>query len=342
VADCILIVIIVLVYMIYGIALTSVGFLFPQFCLSNSFWNCLSSWVRAGGRHTTWCVSEVYIRTSVRIVGWVEEMSGRDHHLVLTLTCLNNIWSFALIYQIKQMGLILICRGLLIMQNRPICSVYPVWSHTVRHWPKCTSHVSLRCCWIWIIIIRDRSENGSIAFDRLIDIVLASFSDETVIEHRLSHLILLRLATHIWISYLDSCKTPHSGLVENVVFWRSSWLRCTAWHLSIVVDCWEHVVDSRVVCTLQQYSLLSLVEFIDTQRTVSSLLPHSVCHEESLVWFLSSKPMKLVLWNHLHSVYSLHRRLTLSCSKILPSLLHQSLNKRVVRHRVLVVAIILL
>jgi len=42
--------------------------------------------------------------------------------------------------------------------------------------------------------------------------------------------------------------------------------------------------------------MMSSVHFIDAQRSVSSsvaasLLPHSVCHEESLIWFLSTKPI---------------------------------------------------
>ena len=57
-------------------------------------------------------------------------------------------------------------------------------------------------------------------------------------------------------------------------------------------------MDSRIVGGLKHDAGLSGVHFVYAQGSVASvvvgtaLLLHSVCHKESLVWLLSSKPKK--------------------------------------------------
>ena len=55
-------------------------------------------------------------------------------------------------------------------------------------------------------------------------------------------------------------------------------------------------MDARIVGRLQHNACLGSVHLIYTQRSIASslgvatLFLHSIGHEESLVWFLSSKP----------------------------------------------------
>lgn len=113
-------------------------------------------------------------------------------------------------------------------------------------------------------------------------------------------------------------------------------------------------MDSGIVGRLQHDTGMCGVHFVDGERSVtrsvaaSTLLPHPVGHEESLVWLLRTKPIRIIIvkiYNlkiNLHSVDSLGRRLGLCSSEILLLVLvDQGIRQRTVRHRVLVHSVLL-
>ena len=95
------------------------------------------------------------------------------------------------------------------------------------------------------------------------------------------------------------------------------------------------------------------IHLINAQRSVTScittsLFPHSVCHKESLIWFLSTKPIIkryyyiILLFKNLHSVYSLSRWLALSASDVLlVVLVDESISERTVCHSMFVHIVVL-
>lgn len=117
-----------------------------------------------------------------------------------------------------------------------------------------------------------------VEFTSLMDLVCSWFGDKVSVEHRLSHLL--------WVTLLASCLIPestHTSLVEYLL-------------LLLLRHIWEHFMDSRVVGWLKHYPILSGIHFIYAKRSVLAwrdffLLPHSVCHEESLVFIAISKPI---------------------------------------------------
>lgn len=114
-------------------------------------------------------------------------------------------------------------------------------------------------------------------------ITLPNIFHEVSIVHGVSHLGLILLSTFLWI--LRISKSSNTSLIEHLLF---------LIHLTVYMR--EHFMNPGVVCRLQEDTMMSGVHFIDWERSISSsiassLFPHSISHEECLIWFLSSKPI---------------------------------------------------
>jgi hypothetical protein len=114
-------------------------------------------------------------------------------------------------------------------------------------------------------------------------VTLPQLCHEVAIEHRLPHLLLL-LSLRQLVARASLIKSD-TGLIEHLL-------------LIQLIYIWQHFMDARIVGGLQHDARLSCIHLINAQRTAThivgaTLLPHSVGHKESLIWFLSSKPTKI-------------------------------------------------
>ena len=213
------------------------------------------------------------------VVVWsgVEELLGRHHHLLLILVA---IWCFPLIDEVEQMGLI-------ILGNTVGCSD-SVASDTAWVDAKRACSISVtRISNILMMSLVKRLSSMMLLSLEIVHILLSSIAlsdvfHEVTIVHSVPHLCLVLITTFAWI--LRISKTTNSCLIEHLLF------------LDLTINMWEHLMNPWVICGLQDDTVVSGVHLIDAQRSVTScvtaaLLPHSVSHKESLIWFLSTKPI---------------------------------------------------
>lgn len=118
----------------------------------------------------------------------------------------------------------------------------------------------------------------------LTSIALPQLSHEVAIEHRLSHLTGLLSLRKLVVLTHRLVEAAYSGLVEDLFLVQLVYIR-------------QHFVDAGVIGRLQHNASLSSIHLIYTERSValcliSSLLPHSISHKESLIRLLGSQPMK--------------------------------------------------
>ena len=213
----------------------------------------------------------------------VEKLRCHHHLLLLTPIC---IWGFSLVHQIEQVSLVRSCRR--------ICCSYPLISNSTRISSETTSSISIATR-IFIITV-------------LASIALSELCHEITIEHSLSHLGILLVIALLLTLCIES---TYSCLVEHL----------------LLLDVWQHLVDTRIICGLKHDASLCCIHFINRERTLvscscvwwASLLAHTICHEECLIWFLSTEPIIVIRLRrfYLHSIHSLGGWLTLSTSVIL-------------------------
>lgn len=119
-------------------------------------------------------------------------------------------------------------------------------------------------------------------------ITLSQLRHEIAIEHGLTHLGLL-LGLSELLALIDA-EAAHTRLVEHLLL------------VHLLVDIWQHLVDSRVIGRLQ-HAGLSRVHLVYAQWSISlgvaasTLFPHSLSHKEGLIGFLCTQ----------HSVHPLSR-----------------------------------
>lgn len=265
-----------------------------------SFCNCLGYRIIIVVTSTVTCSWEHNIVSLCSSLG-VEELCSHHHLLLLRGVC---IWSLSLVYQVEQVSLI--SRSILMANTT--CRSNSVMTNAWCSSAKCrrTSSISLMLCHHGHIILVSLGRPEILHGLAVTSITLSELGHEVSIEHGLSHLYLLILVTHLIWSIAAWAKTANSCLVEHLIL------------IGLSVHVGQHVVDSRVIGWLQHDSSLSSVHLVYWEWSIttndiatSSLLPHTVSHEESLVWLLGSE----------HSIYSLGWRLTLRTPKILLSLL---------------------
>jgi len=249
---------------------------------------------------------------------WVEELLGCHHHLLLILV---SIWCFPLIHQIEQMGLI-------ILGNTVSCTDSVV-ANTAWVNAKWAGSISVTCVGdvLMVHLLKWLSSLMLLSLE-IIHILLSSIAlsdvfHEVTIVHGVSHLCLV-LLSFVW--GLRISETTNSCLVEHLLFLSD-----------LTINMREHLMNSWVISRLEENTMMSCVHLINAKRPItsciaSSLLPHSVCHEESLIWFLSTE----------HSIYSLSGWLTLSTSDVgLVVLVNQGISKRAVGHGMFVHVVVL-
>lgn len=259
------------------IARSSRGSLLSQL----SFCNCLGYRIIIVVTSTVVTCSWEHAIVSLHSSLGVEELCSHHHLLLLGGI---RIWSFSLIDQVEQMSLI--SRSILmadtasssnsVMTNAGCSSAKSGW----------TSSVSLMLSHHGHIILISLSRSEILHRLAVSSITLSEFGHEVAIEHCLSHLYLLILVTHLVWTIATWAKTTNSCLIE---------------HLILIILCiyiWQHVMDSRIISWLQHNSCLCCVHLIYWKWSVttdhiatSSLFPHAVSHEESLIWLLWSEPI---------------------------------------------------
>ena len=124
----------------------------------------------------------------------------------------------------------------------------------------------------------------SLVFRRLWSTIWSShFVHKVSIEHCLSHLLCV-------VSYL-----------AHLTRWAEASCLCLVEDMLVLVDSWKHLMDTWVIGGLQHYTRLCPgTHFINAERSVlidtwlcSSLLSHSIGHEEGLILilFATTKPV---------------------------------------------------
>lgn len=257
------------------IASTPISSLFSKLCLGN----CLRDLIIIPSSTTT------TIRLSWRIhagnqisviLSLIEELLSCHHHLLLLI--LTAIRSFPLIYQIEKVGLVVL--------RYAIGSPNTVISNTAWVNTKWTCAISITCISNALMVdvlkvLRMVLLSVEIVHCLLACIALPNVFHEISIIHGVSHLSVVVVGT--FVGRLWTSKTSNSCLIEHLFLV----------HLAIYMR--EHFMNSRIIGWLKHYTMMSSIHFIDAQWSItssvaSSLFPHPVCHEESLVWFLCSQP----------------------------------------------------
>lgn len=213
------------------------------------------------------------------VVVWsrVEELLSRHHHLLLILVA---VWCFSLIHKVEQMGLI-------ILGNTVSCS-NPVASNTAWVDAKRACSISITSVGnILMMSLVERLSSMMLLSLEIVHILLSSIAlsdvfHEVTIVHSIPHLCLVLVTTFAWILRISKSANPR--LIKHLLF------------LDLTIDMGEHLMNPWIICWLQKDTVVSGVHLINAQRSVTScvtaaLLPHSVCHKESLIWFLSTKPI---------------------------------------------------
>ena len=197
----------------------------------------------------------------------------------------------------------------LVVSSRCVCSSNPLVSNPTSIGRKTASGISVTLLVLILILIPILSS-----------VALPQLGHEVAIEHSLPHLILL-LGLSQLVVLRSRIETSHSSLVEHLLLVQS-------------IHVGEHLMDAGVVGGLKHDAGLGGVHLIYAQRPVApvvvgaSLLLHPVGHEESLVRFLSSKPIKeiqMLIW-YLHSIHPLSWGLALCSSVVLIVLMYQGIS----------------
>jgi len=198
------------------------------------------------------------------------EKLGRHHHLLLGVT-IGCMGSFPLVHKVEKMSLV--------VSSRCICSSNSLVSNSTGIGCETAASISVTDHGL-ILIVGMTSSLSLVAV--LASVTLSQLRHEVAIEHSLSHLRVL-LGLSKLVSILVSRVEPsNSGLIEDLLLVQSIYVG-------------KHFVDPRVVGGLQHDACLCSVHLIYAKRSIAgiactTLLLHSVGHEEGLVWLLSSKP----------------------------------------------------
>lgn len=207
----------------------------------------------------------------VACVGLIEKLSSH-HHLLLRIHVL--VRCFPLVYQVEKVSLVIRCRS--------VCSSDPLVADATGIGGETGRCVSLTAENLVLVESVAACLSG---VSVLASVALSQFRHEITVEHSLAHLLLLLCLRQLLLVLASPCiEASHSSLIEHLL-------------LIQLVHVWKHLVDSRIIRGLQHNARLCRIHLIDAQRPVArivcaTLLPHPVCHEESLIWFLGSQPAK--------------------------------------------------